>query len=369
MKLENLSKIVSGGTPSTKRKDFWENGNIPWINSGKLNEGYVNEGSKLITQKGLEGSSTKLMPPDTVLIALTGATVGTTALLNIEACANQSVVGILPSEKHNSKYLLYYLKSIYNNILNDANGAAQPGINQKYVRNILFPNKPLEEQNKITEILDKAFEKIDKAIANIERNIENAEELNKSFVNNILTPTKKWLTSNFELLFKLKSGEALSSKKMNPGSIPVYGGNGITGFHNSSNLSPPQVIVGRVGANCGNVRLVEKNIWLTDNAFSVLGELQKFNLNYLTHALNFLNLRSFARQSAQPVISNSSLKKINFAFPGDIEEQKLIANKIDCIKSESQKLVSGYQNKLIELKNLKKSILEKAFKGELTSAA
>ena len=131
------------------------------------------------------------------------------------------------------------------------------------------------------------------------------------------------------------------------------------------NLSGSNVIVGRVGALCGNVRHITENIWLTDNAFKVVDFKFEFNHPFLTYLLNFKNLRGFARQAAQPVISNSSLKDVVLEFPKSLKTQQSIIKKLDTLSAETKKLKAIYQQKIDNLEELKKSILQKAFNGEL----
>lgn len=154
--IKDFAEVVTGGTPSTVIKEYWENGKIPWLNSGELNNRFITNSSNYITEAGLKNSNAKMMPLDTVLIALTGATTGVTALLKIEACANQSVTGILPSDNHDPKYLFFYLNSLRQQILDKSWGGAQKHISQGYVKEIEVPLPPLPEQRRIAAILDKA---------------------------------------------------------------------------------------------------------------------------------------------------------------------------------------------------------------------
>ncbi len=149
-----FAEVVTGGTPSTAKPEYWD-GDVPWLNSGSLNEGVITTPSKYITQLGLQNSSAKLMPKDTVLVALTGATTGQVGYLAIEASANQSVTGILPSKGHSPKYLYFYLKSQRKKMLGDAFGGAQPHINQKYVKDFKIPLPPLDDQIRIAHLLGK----------------------------------------------------------------------------------------------------------------------------------------------------------------------------------------------------------------------
>jgi len=149
------------------------------------------------------------------------------------------------------------------------------------------------------------------------------------------------------------------------GKFPVYGGNGIAGMYDKFNLSNSNIIIGRVGALCGNVRHIKEKIWLTDNAFKITDWKYDFDHAFLAYLLNFKNLRSYARQAAQPVISNSSLENVLLQFPKLKAEQKSIVTKLDALSKETKKLETIYKQKLANLEELKKSVLKKAFAGEL----
>ncbi|MFZ4548616.1 MAG: restriction endonuclease subunit S [Bacteroidales bacterium] len=226
---------------------------------------------------------------------------------------------------------------------------------------------PLPEQLRIVSILDKAFAAIATAKANAEQNLKNAKELFNSYLQGVFEKKGDgWEEHNIEDCFKLKSGDGLTSKNMiEDGRYSVFGGNGIAGLHNRFNLSGSNVIIGRVGALCGNVRHITENIWLTDNAFNVTGFKFEFDHSFLTYLLNLKNLRSFARQAAQPVISNSSLKDVVLEFPNSVKAQQIIVAKLDALSTETKKLEAIYRQKIVDLEELKKSMLQKAFNGEL----
>lgn len=126
-------KTVLGGTPSRAKPEFWIDGTIPWINSGKINELRIVDASELITAKSLTKSATKLMPRRTTVLAITGATLGQVSLLEIEACANQSVVGIVDSSSVYSEYLYLKTKEVIGELVNHASGGAQQHINKEVV--------------------------------------------------------------------------------------------------------------------------------------------------------------------------------------------------------------------------------------------
>lgn len=135
-------KTLLGGTPSRRKSEFWAGGTIPWINSGKVNEFRILEASEFITPAGLEGSSTKVMPRRTTVIAITGATLGQVSLTEIEVCANQSVVGVIDTEKLYSEYLYLTFKEIIRAVIQHASGGAQQHINKEIISDvkILLPS-------------------------------------------------------------------------------------------------------------------------------------------------------------------------------------------------------------------------------------
>ena len=246
-------------------------------------------------------------------------------------------------------------------------GAAQQNLSLGQLNNLSIPLPPIPEQQRIVAILDEAFAAIAKAKANAEQNLKNAKELFESYLQSVFeNRVEDWEEQRFENCFKLKSGDGLTSKMMSQnGKYPVFGGNGIAGLHDNFNLSGSNVIIGRVGALCGNIRHIKENIWLTDNAFKVVDFKYDFDHSFLTYLLNLKNLRSFARQAAQPVISNSSLKDVLLQFPKSKSEQQSIVQNLDALSAQTKKLEAIYQQQLNDLDELKKSILQKAFQGEL----
>lgn len=173
---------------------------------------------------------------------------------------------------------------------------------------------------------------------------------------------KDWISDNLSNCIKLKSGDGLTAKKMMPGDFPVFGGNGIAGYHNDFNLTGEHIIIGRVGALCGNTRYVNDKIWFTDNAFRISEFKYDFDLEFLNYLLNHIDLRSYARQAAQPVISNSSLKNVNLSFPKSLSEQEQIVGildeaftAIDQAKANTEKNIQNskelFQSKLNDIFN------------------
>ena len=163
LKVEDVcTNITSGGTPRRSNNEYWNNGKIPWVKTGELNDTYINNTEEKMTEKGLKNSSAKLFPKNTVLVAMYGATIGKTGVLNIESTTNQACCALMANEdKINYKYLHYYLMSKTDYYTNLGQGGAQPNINQGIIKNTDIPVPPLEKQLKIVKKLNVIFSSLD----------------------------------------------------------------------------------------------------------------------------------------------------------------------------------------------------------------
>ena len=186
--IKHLAKTIPGGTPSTSNLEYWENGNIPWLPSGAVQNCKIEESdaNKFITEKGLLNSATKYIGPNSVLVALTGATCANIGFLTFKATANQSVISVEPYN-FNSKYVYYALLSQREQILDKKTGGAQSGINEDDVKNILIPEMTLEEQGQMANYLDKEIAKIDVAIAKNEELNQLLEKYRDSLIYHVIT--------------------------------------------------------------------------------------------------------------------------------------------------------------------------------------
>lgn len=175
--LGELCNIVSGGTPSRSKAEFWNAGTIPWIKIGNIRGKYVDEADEYITQAGLESSSTKLLSKGTVLYTIF-ATLGEVGVLSIDACTNQAIAGltIKDNNKLDTDYLYYYLKSKKSYVNNVGRGVAQNNINMSILRNFELALPNFRVQKEIVSILDK----VSKVNDCYEKELQKLDELIKS---------------------------------------------------------------------------------------------------------------------------------------------------------------------------------------------
>ena len=159
--LGEVGKWQSGATPSRLCKEYY-GGDIPWLKTGDLNDGYITDIPEYITQKALKETSVKLNPAGSVLIAMYGATIGKVGILTFPATTNQACCACVEYEATDQQYLFYFLLSHKENFIRQGGGGAQPNISKEKIVETLLPLPPFNEQKRIVNEVEKWFSIIDK---------------------------------------------------------------------------------------------------------------------------------------------------------------------------------------------------------------
>ena len=155
-KIVEFAKCIAGATPSTKNKDYWNNGIIPWMSSGEVNQGRIWKTEKKISQLGYDSCSTRMIPEHTVVMAMAGQgrTRGTVAIAEIPLCTNQSICSIITDDTIDADYLYTYLQFQYDNLRNISNGSAgRGGLNIKLIGQFAVLVPPLMLQKRFSLFL------------------------------------------------------------------------------------------------------------------------------------------------------------------------------------------------------------------------
>jgi type I restriction enzyme M protein len=174
----------SGGTPLKSKNEYYENGDIPWLRSGEVNDGFIYSTEMKISELGVKNSSAKLFPINTVLIAMYGATVGQVGILKIESTTNQAVCGVYPNDTHLPEFIYYFLKQKREELINLSVGGAQPNISQGIVKSIMIPMISYDTQHSILEKIENERQIIDGNKKLIEIYIQKIQErINKIWGN------------------------------------------------------------------------------------------------------------------------------------------------------------------------------------------
>ena len=229
--IHQITEISTGATPSTNINEYWENGTIRWMSSGELNNKIIYDVNGRITQKGYDNTGTHMLPKNCVLIGLAGQgkTRGTAAYNKVELCTNQSIAAILPNSKYESKYLYFYIDSLYDKLrLLSAGDGGRGGLNKQILQNLEIAMPPLNEQHHIAS----ALTSIDNLISSLGKLIEKKKNIKQGAMQQLLTGKTRlkgfnepWMEHTIDELFDL--GNGYTPSKSNPaywtnGTIPWF---------------------------------------------------------------------------------------------------------------------------------------------------
>lgn len=213
-RIGDVFETCAGGTPLKSQKDYYEGGNIPWLRSGEVCKKYITETERFITQKGMENSSAKMYPMNTVVVAMYGATAAQVGILKIETTSNQAVCGILPNPNFIPEYVYYWFVNIKKELASQAQGGAQLNISQIKIKNILIPRLNLDEQRRIVSYLDSSFQLIDKIKDKAQKSLSEAKALFQSALAEAMEPKEGWEAKILKNICKVINGRAYLKPEM-----------------------------------------------------------------------------------------------------------------------------------------------------------
>ena len=386
-KLEDVAKVVNGGTPKTKVPEYW-GGEHLWITPaemGGLESPYIESSRRSLTDAGLKNSSASLLPRNSVILS-TRAPIGH-LVINAEPMAfNQGCRGLIPRGEAHYKYLYYFLYSSVN-LLNDlGSGTTFKELSAGKLKKVEVPLPPLPEQKRIVAILDEAFAGIATAVANTEKNLANARELFESYLNAVFSRRGEGWAAR-----RLDEVCGISSKLVDP-RAPQYRGMRHVGAGNIVSMTGELIDVQTAeqeGLKSGKFLFDESMVlyskirpYLMKAArptFSGLcsadiyplepypGLMSKDFLYYLLLSKSFTDFAiAGSARAGMPKVNREHLFSYKAAVPG-IERQKALAQELDSVANETSKLESIARQKLESLTELKNSLIKKAFSGELTA--
>ena len=166
-RLGQIGEWKAGATPSRKCSEYYSNGDIPWVKTGDLNDGYIKEIPENITKKALDETSVSLIPRDTILVAMYGATIGKLGITTCEVTTNQACCACCRPKGVNNDFLFYFLMQYKSNFIAMGFGGAQPNISKEKIIQVLIPIPPLNEQKRIADKVSQLFSLLDSISENI----------------------------------------------------------------------------------------------------------------------------------------------------------------------------------------------------------
>lgn len=313
--LGSVVKVLGGGTPSRKVPSYW-GGEIPWASVKDLCDVMdLNHTAESITQDGLAASAANLIPAGQVIIA-TRVGLGKVGVNSIPVAINQDLKALFCRDNLDARYLAHTLRHQAPRLISMGVGATVKGYNLKDLLGVEIPLPSLEEQRRISNLLDEAdrLQRLRK-----EANEKAQRILPALFIEMFGDPEtnpKGWDVQPLGELVRVKSGVFLPSKAMNSqGGFPVYGGNGVAGYHDQFMFEAPAIVIGRVGQACGAVHDTAPRSWVTDNALFVAESSPNLNHAYLLDALRTARLRRFAAHADLPSLSGARLAPVPLMVP------------------------------------------------------
>ncbi len=323
VKLKEVVEVISGQSPES---NFYNTNGIglPFY-QGRTDFGllYLNKTenyTEKITKTSIYGD----------VVMSVRAPVGPVNLVPFEICIGRGLCALRSSEKIDRLYLFYFLKGNQDKIKGNS-GAIFDNINKNQIEDLLIPVPPIEVQEEIVRELEQ-YQKIIDGAKQVVDNYKPVIEIDTS-----------WEMILLEDLIKLSSGKGLVKRDMIEGEYEVFGGNGISGFHNSYFIEEKTIVIGRVGEYCGVVHITSPKCWITDNGLYITQFYKEIKLEYLSIILTSLNLNNYAKVGGQPSISQSTILELSIPYP-PLEIQQSIVERI-----ESERQIIEGNKKLIEI--------------------
>lgn len=382
-RIGEVFNIVNGFTPLKSNPEFWTDGDIPWFTIEDVHRQgrFISTTEKFISQKALSKNTERIVPPDSVLLCCT-ASVGEYAYTRIPLTTNQQFNAFVTKPEYADAvfplYVFEFAKTLKDTLIRNAGKTTFNFLSVGKLSLLLFPLPPLAEQKrivaKIEELLplieryEKAWSRLEdfnkrfpgdmqKSILQmaiqgklVEQRPEEGtgEELYqqiqvelKSLIEDKRFKGKKlpelsddelpfeipssWKWVRLGDIISIESGKNLTSSQMKSGSVPVYGGNGITGYHDESLVHEETVVIGRVGFYCGSVHVTEKEAWITDNAFITTYPFMSIDRSFLVYILRHMDLGRDNNATAQPVVSGKKIYPLAFPLPPLAEQKRIVA--------------------------------------------
>lgn len=377
-KIKNFTSVVTGGTPSTTHKEYW-NGNIKWMSSGELNNKRIFDVKQRITETGLTNSSTHIIPQHCILIGLAGQgkTRGTTAINYVELCTNQSIGAILPSNNFISEYLYQHIDSRYTELRMLSTGdGGRGGLNKYLIENMPILLPPLPEQEKIAEVLSN----IDELISSTQKLIDKKKNLKTAVMQNLLTPKVHWKNELFKDIAEMNSGGTplSSNDSYYGGEIPFLSINDLTtqgkylkktekkiteqGLNNSSaRIVKKGNLLYAMYATIGKCSIANIDVAISQAVLGIIVNSKILETEYLYYYLTNIEdtVKNLGQTGTQSNLSKQLISQFNIAFPS-LEEQQQIAQTLSDMDFEIEIL----EQELNKYKDLKTGMMQELLTGK-----
>ncbi len=272
--------------------------------------------------------------------------------------------GLSPSENLDSKFL-YYFCLAYDFTKHDKGTTLPSLVKKDLLANVFMPVPLIAEQRRIVGILDEAFERIAIAEANTQKNLANAIKLFDSYLNKVFTgKDNNWIKQKLGNVCTLQRGFDLPKRLRVAGDFPLVSSSGIIDSHIEAKVKAPGVATGRSGS-IGNLFYIEQDFWPLNTVLYVK-DFHGNSPEFIFYLLRHFNLKKYSGGTGVPTLNRNHVHNVLVTIPESIQEQEEIVKQLKKLQKYKKQLEKIYQRKLEALAELKQSILQKAFTGQLT---
>lgn len=410
VKLRWLSSRYSGGTPDRNNISFWEDGTIPWVNSGAVNQGNITHPSEYITVQGFQNSSAKWIPEDSLVIALAGQgkTKGMVAHVKIKTTCNQSMAAIIPNLHAQSRFLYWYLSAQYEKIRGLVGDDLRDGLNLDIIGGIPCPKPSIPDQSAIASFLDTHTARIDDLLAKNRRLIELLREKRAALINHVVTkgldPKAKMKDSSVKWIGEIPEGWVVHKLKhltikINSGITPtggakIYVEEGIPILRSQNvhfdglRLNDVAFITEEIHNEMSNSKLKENDVLLNITGASIgrctyfSSEYKKANVNQHVCIIRpknvhpqIINYCLMSKVGQEQIFSNemgTSREGLNYQQIGDFtfplpteREQDAIVAYLNHYNARINKTILAVERKIELLEEYRKSLIHHVVTGKV----
>lgn len=356
------SQVLTGGTPLTNNSAYFENGSIPWLKTKEVNFCRITNTEYFITEQGLANSAAKLVPANSVIVAMYGQgdTAGRVAINKIPLATNQACCNlVINATVADYQFIYYFLKNSYVELVQRKTGSAQPNLNTKLIKDFEILLPPLPEQEAITAVLASLDDKIDL----LHRQNKTLEALAQTLFRHwfIDGAEDDWEEIELGTITNLKYGKFLPIKDLNGGPYPVYSGYSVVGYHDDFLYSEPQLImVCRGVGGSGDVKISPPNCWITNLSIVIQSTEDWLSQNYLYWALETSDRTELITGSVQSQVTINHL-----AAHVILKPPTTLLKRFDQISDSLNSKISLNKGQIRTLEKLRDTLLPKLMSGEV----
>lgn len=391
--IKPMTEVVTwgaGGTPKATESQYYDNGDIPWLIIGDLNDGVVTESQSKITELGLKNSSAKIIPAGTLLVAMYGS-IGKLGITGIECCTNQAIAFAKELRGVSTKYMFYYMAMMKSKLISMGKGGTQNNISQTILKSLNVIVPPPEVQDNLVFRIEELFSELDKAVEALQTTKQQLAVYRQAVLKEAFCEIPFSEYRPLREIMQNSPQNGLYKPKSDYGSgVRILR---IDGFYNGFisptydfkrlhvsqeeinrySLKVNDLVVNRVNSmpylgKCALVRKLDETTVFESNMMRFRLNDEKANPKYVTYYLSSLLGKKELTKNAKQAVNQASINQTDVGnalipVPIDILHQKKVVEIIESRLSVCESIEQTVETTLAQADAMRQSILKQAFEG------